>query len=597
MDIGRLLHDFDARLKRIENSPRLSHAAIDGTAVQVRDSAGSLRALVGMQADGTTAVNVVNGPPPPQPTPPLLASVLGGVTASWDGAFAGGSTVPLDFARIEVHASTVNGFTPDTSTLAATIETPRGATVVIPTSVGVYVRLMARSTSGTASTPSTQAGPTSPSVVVAADILDGIVTTLKLADDAVTQAKVATGAIGTTEISDNAVTTEKIIAGAILAGQIAAGAVLTDKLAAEAVTAAKIAALTITSDKIAANAITVGKLAAGAVDATAIAADAITGKTITGGTITGTTVTGGTIQTATSGERVAINESNNKKIRIYNAAGTLVGDFTKDGIGWRGTNGSVLSMNANATYPQLAFFNIANTKASVIQASEDGSGNVRIEQLSNRFTSGAYTDMVWHQVIGVDQAFIERIRDDGLFATFLGGALYLYPTYAKLALNNTDDATQAAALTMEAALGHFDNARLQIFAPTSNNTVLYAEGTSTHTGNLLRLYRGADKFVVDKDGNTTVAGSITSANVDHGTVNATLSAASSVDVTVTFSKTFPTAPHVVASLVGNPTLPSNSSALITRPFNITTTGCQIRVNDVAGTARSLTHRVDWIARS
>lgn len=309
MDLARKFAQLESRLEAVERASRLSSASLDDTALEVRDGDGSLRGVFGQQGDGTTAALVVNGPPPPQPSAPIVASVLGGVTASWDGQFTDGAVLPLDWSRTEVHASTLTGFTPDASTLQSTIETAQGATVVVPSDDPVYVRLLARSTSGTASAPSAQAGPHGPTAVVATDILDGIVTTVKLADDAVTAAKVATGAIGTTEITDSAVTTAKIVAGAVQTAQLDAEAVNASKIAAGAVTTLKLDALAVTADKIAANAITVSKLAAGSVDATALKADAITGKTITGGTVTGATVTGGIVQTGPSGQRLVLNPS------------------------------------------------------------------------------------------------------------------------------------------------------------------------------------------------------------------------------------------------------------------------------------------------
>ncbi|MEV8248063.1 hypothetical protein AB0R01_30470 [Streptomyces rochei] len=183
--IGRMLADLQRRVDRIENSPRLSHAAIDNTSVQVKDGNGNLRALLGVQGDGTTAVNIVNGPPPPVPTAPILAPVLGGVTASWDGGFADGAVIPMDWARVEVHASPDAGFEPVPATLVTTIETAQGATVVVPAEGDVFVRLVARNTSGAASGPSAQAGPVGPAPVVADEILDGIVTASKIAAGAV----------------------------------------------------------------------------------------------------------------------------------------------------------------------------------------------------------------------------------------------------------------------------------------------------------------------------------------------------------------------------------------------------------------------------
>ncbi|MGW5989542.1 hypothetical protein ACWFRT_13585 [Streptomyces anulatus] len=255
VDIGRMLADFERRLKNVEAQSRLKSASLDDTALVVRDGTGSLRGIVGQQGDGTTAVTIVNGPPPPQPSAPIVMSVLGGVTASWDGLFTDG-VLPLDWSRTEVHASPDDGFTPTAVTLQSTIETAQGATVVVPTDDPVYVRLVARSTSGTASAPSAQAGPYEPATVVAGELLDGIVTTIKLADDAVTAAKVAVGAIDSTAIQD----------GAVLEAALHDAAVSTGKLATDAVTAPKLAANAVIAGKIAANAVTAATIAAGAIN-------------------------------------------------------------------------------------------------------------------------------------------------------------------------------------------------------------------------------------------------------------------------------------------------------------------------------------------
>ncbi|MEU1099288.1 hypothetical protein ABZ389_39590, partial [Streptomyces sp. NPDC005877] len=151
------------------------------------------------------------------------------------------------------------------ATLQSTIETPQGATVVIPTTGPLYVRLLARNTSGTASDPTAVEGPKGPTPVVASDVLDGIITTIKIADDAVTGAKVAAGAIDT----------EAIAAAAITAAQIAANAVITAAIAPDAVTATKIADGSITTPKLVANAVTANELNAAAVTAAKIAAGAV----------------------------------------------------------------------------------------------------------------------------------------------------------------------------------------------------------------------------------------------------------------------------------------------------------------------------------
>jgi hypothetical protein len=251
IDIGRALQQLNARLTRMERSPRLSHASIDNTSVEIRDSTGGLKGLVGVQADGTAAVNIVNGAAPPQPSNPIVASVLGGVTVSWDGQFAGGAVLPLDWQRVEVHAAITPVYEPVPATLQGTIETAQGATVVVPCDTPVYVRLVARNTSGTASTPSGTIGPLGPTPVVADDILDGIVTSVKLADDAVTEAKIAAAAVGSTALQDGAVLEEKLADLAVTTGKLADQVITDTKIADDAVTAAKVAVGAIGSDQLA----------------------------------------------------------------------------------------------------------------------------------------------------------------------------------------------------------------------------------------------------------------------------------------------------------------------------------------------------------
>lgn len=308
MDIGNALNALNSRLTKVERSARLSHAAIDGTSVLVRDGDGSLRGMIGVQADGTTAVNIVNGPPPPQPSDPVVASVLGGVTVSWDGTFANGAVLPLDWARVEVHAAITPVYTPSAATLQGTIETAQGSTVVVPCDTGVYVRLLARNTSGTASVPSGTVGPYGPTPVVADDILDGIVTTVKLADDAVTQAKIAALAVGSTELQAGAVLEEKLAANAVTTGKLADAVITETKIANDAVTAAKVAAAAIDSAaiqdaavvaaKIGSAAVTTGALATAAVTSAVLASDAVTVGKIAADAITAREIAAGSVATA-----------------------------------------------------------------------------------------------------------------------------------------------------------------------------------------------------------------------------------------------------------------------------------------------------------
>ncbi|MFB6665963.1 hypothetical protein [Streptomyces parvus] len=262
-DIGRTLADLERRLKAVEAQSRLKSASLDDTALVVRDSTGSLRGIVGQQGDGTTAVTIVNGAPPPTPATPTAAPELGGISAGWDGLFADDAVIPLDWARVEVHASPTDGFTPDAGSLVATIETAQGGIVYIPATTPQYVRLVARSTSGTASPATAQVGPYTPKPVAG---------------------EIGIGEITETLIADGAVTTPKVFA----------------------------------------NAVTTAKLAAGSVDATSLKADAITGKVITGGNINGSTITGATIQTATSGARIVVDTNH---LSVLSSSSTLLAEI------------------------------------------------------------------------------------------------------------------------------------------------------------------------------------------------------------------------------------------------------------------------------
>ncbi|WP_327375776.1 hypothetical protein OG393_18540 [Streptomyces sp. NBC_01216] len=203
-DLTRLaarIADLERRFAQQTRTSQLAYSSIENGALDVYDEDGSLRAVIGQQPDGTTAVNIVNAPPPPTPSQPTVTPVLGGVSATWEGVFTDAPAPPLDFARIEVHAATLDNFIPTPTTLRGTFESPLGSTLTIPTDQPLYVRLLARNTSGTASAPSAQSGPVSPAPVVAQEVLDGIVDETALADNAVSQAKLRIGAVGHNQLA------------------------------------------------------------------------------------------------------------------------------------------------------------------------------------------------------------------------------------------------------------------------------------------------------------------------------------------------------------------------------------------------------------
>lgn len=107
-------------------------------------------------------------------------------------------------------------------------------------------------------------------------IVDGAISTSKLAANAVTAAKIAAGTITASEIASSTITGTNIAGGTITGSNIAAGTVQASNIAASTITGDKIAGNTITGSNIAADTITAGQIAAGAIGASEIAANAVT---------------------------------------------------------------------------------------------------------------------------------------------------------------------------------------------------------------------------------------------------------------------------------------------------------------------------------
>lgn len=164
-DIASLTREL-ARLRAdLENTRRasgLARSAVDDGALTVTQD-GSPTMSVGVQYDGTSTAATVAGPVPPQAATPGAYGVVGGIVVQWSGLFAvGGVTdasivAPMDFSRVEVHASTDPNFTAlYADTIVATFETPRGGeqSIALPSSGEWAVRLVTRSAAGRAAVAS-----------------------------------------------------------------------------------------------------------------------------------------------------------------------------------------------------------------------------------------------------------------------------------------------------------------------------------------------------------------------------------------------------------------------------------------------------------
>ncbi|MGA5135156.1 hypothetical protein ACPCTO_35800 [Streptomyces olivoreticuli] len=294
---ARLFADYDRRLQALERTAQAAYSSIEGGALDIFDDDGVLRGTVGMQTDGTVGVVPHNAAPPPIPTAPLVQPALAGLTIAWDGEWENAYQAPLDFARVQVHIGSSEGFDPSPQTLKAAITNTGGGGVTLATEsyTPVWVRLVGVNAAEVTGLPSASAQAV-PRKAVGQDLLDGIVTDLKLAEQAVTAAKVAAGAIDENALANAAVTTDKIAAAAVTAreiaaatitgGHLAAATIQAGNLAVDAVAAGKIAADAVTAREIKALAVTTNKLAVNAVDATRIQAGSIDATHLKAGSVT-----------------------------------------------------------------------------------------------------------------------------------------------------------------------------------------------------------------------------------------------------------------------------------------------------------------------
>jgi hypothetical protein len=315
------LQDQVTRVVRAAGTPQLPNSSLTNGAIKMVDVDGTDRGSIGWQDDGTVAIVPANGPPPPKPSTPGVAAAQLSLAVAWDGLFAEGddgdpATQPKDFDHVQVHLSTTEGYTPDASTLQGSLFKP-GSVVITPLSdeSTYYAVLVPVNTSGIPGEAS-DATPGTPDPVVSGEVLDGSITTLKLADDAVTNAKIADTAVDANKLADGSVSAQKILDDAITAAKIDDGAVTAAALGPDAVTAGKLAdgsidastlftggvvdttALdddAVTADKIAAGTIVAGNISAGAIGATELAANAVTAGKIAANAVTAGKINAGAV--------------------------------------------------------------------------------------------------------------------------------------------------------------------------------------------------------------------------------------------------------------------------------------------------------------
>ncbi len=397
--LGSEIAGLADRINTLETGAKASQlgdSSIENGYLSIYDDSGVVRAIIGKQSDGTyVGGNSLNNPyPPPVPKAPIVTSVLGGLKIIPNGSMTG--SWPADFVRYNIYAQDHTVATP---VLEGTLSDDHDVFILAPLPAGTTwdVWLTSVNLSGKESIAS-DIGSGSPNAVVSTDILDGIVTTLKLADDAVTTAKIAAKAVTKTEIGDLAVGTPQLIAGSVQALQIAVDAVSAGKIAADAVTAREIAALTITSAEVATNAIKATNIETGAVTAAKMAADMVLANRIIVGSPTGV--------------RVELHPF--AGIQAFNAVGSRTvyidaasGSFSAIGSISTGVIGARIQMNTGGVEPdRMRFYPTGGGGYGCLDSITSGTGNAGImmyssAELTNPTQKGIvvaredYASLVW----------------------------------------------------------------------------------------------------------------------------------------------------------------------------------------------------------
>ena len=173
--LARKLLELEQQVQALGRGTRLGHSSLQGGSILALDEDGKALAEL-----GTDGVVHLDGPEPPRPTAPVLEQGVGTIFVRWDGDWdplvEGDDgelpTTPLDFDRIEVHATTDPEATEwDEDTLAGSITQRNGGVVMIrgwDIDDVVYVRLVCRSLADKLSEPSERAEVTVTGIDIAA---------------------------------------------------------------------------------------------------------------------------------------------------------------------------------------------------------------------------------------------------------------------------------------------------------------------------------------------------------------------------------------------------------------------------------------------
>jgi len=277
------------------------------------------------------------------------------------------------------------------------------------------------------------------SSVVSSQIVDGAVTSAKIADNAVVAAKIAAGAVGSASLESGAVVAASIAAGAVGSAAISAGSINSTHIGANAVVSGDIAAGAVGSAELASGSVVAASIAAGAVGSAALADNAVVAAKIAASAVGAVAISSGT---ATSGTLLTANGSGGVSFSAPPAGGGMV----------------LIASSSSTVTSQISFLNIPTTYTRlhlIGQFSVTASGNNTITISPSTSTDGSGPS-------GFTTIYTLSKYSDNASSSYLTN-------------NNNFEGTQTTFWTlafpnMQSRISHLN---LDIFNPQAVNTVGY----------------------------------------------------------------------------------------------------------------------------
>lgn len=245
-----------------------------------------------------------------------------------------------------------------------------------------------------------------------------------IVDGAITSAKIASKSINTAHLNGKIITADVISSNAITADAIKAGAITTDKMTANS----------INGDRITAGTLDAGKIKAGSITASQIASGTITSAKIKTGTINAANIATGAITT----DKIAANSINSDKIvssgitanvikggKLQSLSNATNFELDTGKLFYNNNNTGIFRVQANASTMGLKFSNTSITVSgtSRILSRVILGGDRRETSLDDgKWDQGGFTGIVAETINGVDsnahsQADTLRVIGDNIYFT------------------------------------------------------------------------------------------------------------------------------------------------------------------------------------